>query len=775
MASTEPAILRALEGLGEHSGRTVVISGPPGSGKSAILQRLAAGVEAAGGRTVSLRGTFRERSVPYGVLEGLDRPASDRAEDPDAADGSPPDGAGIAPMAPVAIDPETFTGSRRRDGRVRTSIFGGASRSRGPPARDADDYWLQLIPEFRGEAAHSVALLLDDANFFDAESREFVVDLSQRARLRPLLIAIAIDSTASTAAVWEEAMLGRTDVDWVRLTKPGQDPREVHRLRELLDGLSGPATRAVGYVTLLGGEVSEVILARVARQSLQRLREEIRPAIEIGILRAREGKVAVPDRSALPILETLLPESQRSRWHLDVAEGLQALSAEPPLSRRIEIARHYLAASADATAMSRLFEAADISLGLLAFDEATRLLADALQCLASIRPNERPPIEPEMHLMHARALFYAGCPLEAETALREGIDGALRAGSSATDLASWIEPVLPALQVVGPRRQSMTTVVELAERLHDAGLIEPEVLMETLLPGFDVDRNLPERSRADALRAAQNAHRMRERHLQALGLFAMGVSRMTGDEEELLQADRFLRASRYLLRNSRRWELDYLAAEFECRVLELRGLVDQALAVRQENIAALERARLPSVELLHDLGIAQILLDRGTPARADPLIDRAARIVDTLHLLPPSPGLLRTWLLDGRRCAVAGSIVAARDRWSAIADLPATLTLPSIRAEAILRLGLLEAAAGREDEVARWTATLGAPELQSVLPAAWRPLVSTLAASAPSSQHGGGPLPGKGSTGPVVPGGRSKRRERPRRYPVEHRQDPHGE
>ncbi len=761
VTSTEPAILRALEGLGEHSGRTVVISGPPGSGKSAILQQLAAGVEAGGGRTVTLRGTFRERSVPYGVLEGLDRPGAERPADRDTDDGAPPEAAGIAPMAPVALDPETLSGSRRRDGRVRTTIFGGASRARGPAARDADDYWLQLLPEFRGEGAHAVALLLDDATFFDAESREFVVDLGQRARLRPLLIAIALDSTASTASVWEEALLGRTDVDWVRLTKPGADPREVRRLRELLDGLSDPATRAVGYVTLLGGEAPEVILARIAKQSLLHLREAIRPAVEIGLLRSRDGKIGVPDRTSLPILESLLPEAQRSRWHLDVAEGLQALSAEPPLSRRIEIARHYLAAAADTTAMTRLFDAAEISLGLLEFDEGTRLLGDALRCLSSIPPTERPAVEPEMHLTNARALFYAGCPLEAETALREGIDGALRTGASATDLASWIEPLLPALQVVGPRRQLMTTLVELAERLHDAGQVEPEVLLETLLPGLDVERNLSERARADALRAAQNAHRMRERHLQALGLFAMGVSRITGDAEELLQADRFLRASRYLLRNSRRWELDYLAAEFECRVLELRGLTDRALAVRQENIAALERARLPSVELLHDLAIAQILLDRGSAARADPLIDRATRIADTLHLLPPSPGLLRTWLLDGRRCALAGSFVAARDRWSAVADLPATLALPRLRAEAALRLGLLEAAAGRGDEVERWSAVLASPEVQAALPAAWKPWTADLANRAGASGHGGAALPGA-SPRDAPPSPRSKRRERPR-------------
>jgi len=745
VASTEPAILRALEGLAERSGRTLVVLGPPGSGKSAILALLQTGVEASGGRAIALRGTYRDRAVPFGVLEGLDR-RTDVGEEGDGsgetlADASSGDDGVYAPMAPVAIDPEAITGSRRRDGRVRTTFFGGPSRGRGPPSRDARDFWKQLLPEFQGEGAHAVGLLLDDAVFSDAESREFVVDLSRRVRLRPLLVAVALDSTSSVAGVWEEALLGRTDVDWVRLQRLAPDPREVHRLRGLTDGLPPPAKRMVGYVTLLGGEATAVALARIAKISLRKLPEALRPAVEAGLLKVREHTVFVADRAALPILEGLLPETDRGRWHLDVAEGLQALWSEPPPSRRIEIARHYLASAPDAVAMARLFEAAEVSLGFLEFDEASRLLADAIRCLGSIPPADRAAIEPEMHFMNARALFHSGCPAEAESALREGVQGALLAGTSAAELASWIEPLLPALEVIGPRRQLITLVVELADRLHEAGLIEPEVLLETLLPAYNMERNLLERSRADALRAAQNAHRLRERHFQALGLFAMGVSRVVGSEREMAQAERFLRAARYLLRDTRRWELDYLASEFECRLLESRGSVDQALAVRQQSVTALERARLPSVELLHELAIAQVYLDRGNLTVADGPLDRAIRLTDSLHLFPPSPGLLKAWLLDGRRYAFAGSIDAARDRWSALADLPPTLSLPRLRAEGLLRLALLEQAAGSSDEVERLTAALEAPEVVAALPTQWQAWSKELSTHAPSSHHGGGGLP----------------------------------
>lgn len=741
MPSSEPAVVRAVEGLLERTGRTLILLGPPESGKSTLLAELRKGVEANRGRVVQITGTYRGRSVPFAALEGLGRPPSE-SEDLELDEG--PLGAdepALAPMAPVPVAPEALGRSRRRDGRVRTSFLGESTRTRGPAARNADEYWESLLEEFRGPEAHPVALFAEEAAWFDNESRQFVLDLSRHARLRPFLIVLSIDSTSSAAGVWQEALIGRTDVDWIRLGRPTPDPREVARLKELLSGLPAPAARLLGYLTLLGGETTLLVVARIAHLSLSQLRDAIKPAAAVGLAKVRDDRLSVPDPASVPILESLFPEEERRRWHRDVADGLHALSAEPPLSRRIEIARHSLAAAQDSSALTRLLEAGVISLGLLEYDEAARLLADALACLGSLPPADRLGVEPEMHLVNARALICAGCPAEGERELREGVDGALRAGTSSSDLAAWLEPLVPSLQAIGPRPRLAATVVELAERLHDADLIEPEVLLETLLPAYDVERNLPERSREEALRAAQSAHRLRERHLQALGLYAMGVARVVGTDDDLLQSERFLRASRYLLRDSRRWELDYIAGEFECRVLERQGRIDQAVALRRQSLASLERARLPSVELFHRVGIARVTLDRGDPAAAEEPLARARRIADSLHLFPPAPGLLELWLLEGRLDAVAGSVTGARDRFSALVDLPGPLSLPRFRVEATLRLALLEQAAGREELATELVARLTVADRETFLPPSARGWAGDLAGSAPASQHGGAPFP----------------------------------
>ncbi|MGP8075048.1 MAG: AAA family ATPase [Thermoplasmata archaeon] len=749
MPSTRSEVLRALEGLTEHSGRTLVIEGPPMCGKSRLLREIRTAVAARGGRVVELRGTYRGRTVPFGGLDGLrsgsEPPVEDRMMD-EGEDEPLFEASADAPMAPVVYDPERLPRSRRgRTERPRTTFLGQPIRSRSANEGDADAYWSEILPEFRGADAHAVLIAIDDAALFDSESREFIAALSRRARLRPLLIAITLDTTVPDSTLWQEALLGRGDVDWVRLTETAPDPRETHRLKAVFDDLPGATQRVAGTIALLGGEVNEVVLSRVSRLGFGRLGEVLVPATEVGLVKVVDGKVTMPRRAWIPILPDLLPEETRRSIHLEIAEALGALSSGPEASREGQIARHYLAAGPGPTAMVHLLEAADLSQRLLSYDSAAGLLEDAVGCLNSILPAERQNIEPEVRLLYARALFFSGRFSEAEVQVREGFDGALRAGTSATDLAEWVEPLLVAMRVAGPRPSLTTTLVDLAERCHDASLTEVEVLLETLIADFYRDRNLIDRARAEALRAAQLAHALPERHLQAVGLLTMAFVGIEGTAAEQSQAERYLRAARYLLGSARRRELDFIAGEFEARLYEARGEIDRARVVREQSITALQRERLLSIELYHVLGLAEILLDRAAPAAYEAHLARARTIVETLHLLPPSPGLLKFWLLDGRQYAKAENLDAARDRWEAISDLPPTSAIPRIRAEAIARLALLDLTVDKAEEAETLTSLLKSPEQGGALPKAWAPWLTHFAELAPKMEHGGGRLPARPS------------------------------
>jgi hypothetical protein len=763
-------VLRALQGLEENSGRTLAIAGPPTSGKSALLEELRGLLRARNARVIELRGSYRGRSIPYGALDGLRAEDRGMDEDPSSRNSSATGSEVDLSVTPVPALPylneRLPRGRRSRAERPRMTFLGQPVRGRSANEGDPDAFWKEILPEFRGPAAHPVAILADDAALFDTESREFMISLSRRARFRPFLITLALDTSVPGFVAWEEAFLGRGEVDWVRFSKSLPDPREAHRLKAVFDDLPSVSQRVAGYVSLLGGTVGEVVLSRVARLTFPQLAEALLPATGVGLVKVSDGKVSMPHQAWIPLMEDLIPDKLRREMHLDIANALAALSPEPSLARRTEVARHYLAWYPGPMALRYLFEAAGISLELLAYDAAEELLAEAISCLGALPPVERDPVEPELRLLHARALFCTGRLTEAETELRQGLNDALRAKVTPEVVAEWMEPLLLTMRAVGPRPSLSTTLLELVERCHTAELVEVEVLLEALVAEFHYERHQPERALSESLRAALLVRKLPSQHIQALALLAVGLSRIEGSSEDQRLAEQFLRAARLLLARSRRWELDALAEDLEARLLETRGELQKARELRERSLPALQRAKMPSLELYQQLGIAEILLNRETPKDLESVLSRARRLTEVLHLVPPSVALLKSWLLEGRSYAIADQAQSARDRWEAIVEEPAADSIPRLKAEALVRLALLEHASGASDRAVELVEQLEAPELRDALPEGWSTFLPDLARLAPECDLGGGVLP---PTRRLERRRESDRRERGRSEPVRDR------
>ncbi len=754
MSSLPSAALRALQGLSDSSGRTVVITGPPTSGKSALLGEIRTILSERGARIVELRGSYRGRSIPFGALDGLrSETGAPASEDPENADGEL--GAGEepmdVPMAPIAYLPDRLPrGRRSRGDRPRTTFLGQPVRGRSANEGDPEAYWQDLLRDFRSPEPRPVAILIDDGALFDPDSREFVVSLSKKARLRPLLIVCALDTSVPGYMAWEDSFLGRGDVDWVRFTHSLPDAREAHRLKAIFDDLPSVTQRVVGLVALLGGTVGEVVLSRVARLNYPQLAEALLPATGAGVVKVQEGRVTIPHVAWIQLTVDLLPQKQLTEMHLEIANALTALSPEPTPARRIEVAQHYLSWFPGPMALKHLLEAGELSLHLLAYDSAEEMFAKAITCLPAVPASERGATEAELRLLHAQALFCAGRPSEAEVELREGLAAALTAKVPPEVIAEWMEFVVLTMRVVGPRPSLAQTLAELADRSHDARWVEIEALLQSLLAEFYWERGQVALAREESRRAGVLAQSLPPGHLQATALLAVGLARIEGTREEQELAAKFLTSARVLLGRARRWELDHMAGDIEARLLDARGQWQQALEQRTQALPSLQRQKVYTVELYHELAIASTLLDRRNGKGVEPVFARAALLVETLHLVPPSPCLLGLWLLEGRFRALNGEILAARDRWEALVDAPPNSGLPRVRAEALYRLALLEHAAARSDLADGYVERLLASDLQGYLPDSWKAGLANLASIAPASEHGGAPLP-------VVPGsGRRK-------------------
>lgn len=764
MPSLPSPVLRALEGLGENSGRTIVVTGPPLSGKSRLLDEVRTKLLERHARVIQLRGSFRTRSVPFGALDGLRESAEVGEElglDSLAAPDADPIALAVPALGSVPYLPDHVpSGRASRAGRARTSRFMGQPvRTRAANEGDPEGFWNQLLPEFLGEEAHPVAILIDDATLFDPDSREFILWLSQRARFRPLLVALALDTSNPGNVAWEESFIGRGDVEWVRFSEPLPDPREAHRLKAVWDGLPSVTQRVAGFLALLGGSVGEVVLSRVARLNFVQLGEALLPASGVGLVKVSEGKVTIPHLPWVALTSDLVPESSRKEMHLEIANALSALSPEPTLARRSEVARHYLAWSPGPLALRNLLEAAELSLQLLAFDSAEDLLREALLCVGAVAPTERQTLETELRLLHAQALFFSGRLSEAEGELRDAVAGALAARIPNETLGEWLEPLFLSVRAIGPRPTLIVLLNELAERAHDARAVEIEVLLTAMLSELHTERREFVLARQESHRAALAGQRLPEGHVQAIGLLAVSLARVEGTGQEQERVARFIRAARVILGRDRRYELDYVAEDLEARLVEVRGDLRQGRRIRERSLAALQRQKLLPIELSYRLTIIEGLLDEGTTKGVAESLDRARTIVETLHLLPPSPLLLRFWIIEGRFLALEDNFEAARDRWLAVADEPAAASLPRPRAEALLRLALLEYARKRPEGATTFTGRLTEPATLSALPGTWQDLVPDLGELAGNSKHGGTRFPPPDT---LSKRRTSERRERPR-------------
>ncbi|MCI4360936.1 MAG: hypothetical protein L3J91_04470 [Thermoplasmata archaeon] len=721
-------VLRLLDGLAVGSGRTLVIAGPALSGKSDLVQQIRGQASKIGAHVHALRGEHRFRDLPYFTMETFDQATPDAGrsdpESPPPPEELLPAGIAFVPLAPT----EVSAAPRRRGDRGRgPQVHFATPRARGPARVEPEEFWRQLVQEVRAPPHPPLLLVVDEGAFVDAESREVLLYISERARMRPIGLVLSLDSSQPSFGIWEERLLGHGDVDWIRLPRPRPDPRDERKAREDFDQLPERCRRVLGLAALLGGPVREVTLSRVTRLNFNQLGDALLPALEAGLVKIDQGKISFAHSAFADQVPERIPPAERAEMHREIAEALAALNPEPSLERRLELAHHYYEWYKGPNALRYLLEAAELTERLHAYDTAADSLEQAVQCVPSLPAPDRREADAEIRLLQFRALAFAGRIPEAERALQEGIAQAIEGQIPADRLEEWVEALVPIFGTIGPRPSLVTLLVELAERCHDVGASASEILFQSVLARYDLDRGRIGKAREEANRAARLARTMGEGPAQALALLAVGITRTEGTPEEQRLAERFLRSAELMLGRARRYGLELEAEEAQLRLREVRGERDLARRARERAIPAAQRFRNLPVELAHQLAIAALLLDGPPDARATTALKRAHEIVETLHLIPPSPALLQLWLLEGRMQSDTGHLPAARDRFEAVAEQSTVSVAARTRAEARLRLAILEAAAGRDDAARAQVQLLGQPELRNALKPEWREWYQPLA------------------------------------------------
>ncbi|HTT35534.1 MAG TPA: AAA family ATPase, partial [Thermoplasmata archaeon] len=662
-----PAVLRALEGIADGSGRTVVIAGPEASGKSAALAAVVEELERTGVTVRSLVAQYRERTSPFAVVAPLVRGES-RTPPSSTDTGEAAIEGGIPPLAAFGLPDSGPPPSRRARGDLQRGRVLGTSfavRSRGVEHFDAGEYWRELRAGFDAGSVRALAITVEDAVFADEESLNFLAFLSERARLVPLLIVLVLDTSNAASRLWEDRLAGRLDVEWHRLKESRIDPREEVRVRRLHGLLPATSKRAVGLLAILGGSASDVQLARVCRLTFPELADALLPALEARLVRTEGNRILVAQRSWTPTLVELVPPEQRAGLEEEVRTALEAMTADPTPAQRRDLASRLAEGRQAPEAMQALSAAAEEAARASDFDQADALLVRADAQRPSLPPADQRSAEARIGLRRAAVLFLSGRSPEACESLGEGLEAAVQARLPTDRLGPWLDALVPAMLLVGPRPNLLGLLAEGAERLEAAEMLEPAALLQFVVADLEATRGRLEPARHAAHRAARLAQRAPADHLRATALAAVGTIRAHDSAGRDPRAERYLRSAELSFASLLRPELEFVVAARVARLLVDRGDGKGALEIHGRVIETARRIGQPAIELEHQLGLAELGLDAGPSPRTRRAIARAGELVERLSLTPPSPSLVRWWILSGRVAAIDGADETAADRWTA--------------------------------------------------------------------------------------------------------------
>lgn len=679
-----PAFQRAYAGLEARSGRTMALAGPPTSGKSARIAELKSELEKRGVLVLMAEGSYRERERDYGALASLWSQFAEKVED--SSDTTP------------SLIPGNFTDAFGAEG---VPAMGGRRRSRGgrfgssAPARGSGGFesmtavWTACTERFRNGESISVALVIEEATLLDAASRDLLIKLSKLARRRPFLLVLELDSSLPSFSQWEEELLGRSDVDWIRQPHPHADVRETDRLQEIMASLPPATSQLVGFVALLDGSTSEVVLARISRQRTSELEELLRPALSANLLKATEGRIAVAHESWVDHLIESIPDERRLAMHRTVAEGLEALSPEPNLQRRFQIAEHFFQAEAGLLALRHLVEAAHLAERVLAFDPAEAAIAKAIECIPDVPAPSREEITVELRLERAKLLAFAGRPAEAEEMIREAVDAAVLHRPVDGRMEELLLLLTQVVYTLGPRPTLRRILAESADRFENMKWAGPESVARVLLAYLDMLGAHIRESETEISQARPLSHAPGDELAQIAALLIDAMIQLWNKDDLPPTVPAALAQIHHLLRGSHLTELELLATAVEARSAELREGPAAGLKVNERGLLVAERTGMLWVELyLQAQRVGLLFRGEGSPPVGPPL-QRCRYLLEILHLVPPSPALLRVWGLEARWAETQGRLDEAREVWLDILAHAGYCQLSRTRAQALYRLAQL--------------------------------------------------------------------------------------
>ena len=483
-------IAAALDAVERGEGRVILISGPAGMGKSAVLDAAIQRAKSRGFRIAEARAVPRDTPVPYDLVRDLLPRETGETDSPAPANGTSGlpqwlvagDQASVVSGFPtVAVLPEDETPVEKR-------ILKLFEAERALISLGRRLLYAQLERVLLGESQRTpVMLAVDDLHHADRDSLEFLRSVAAGVTDRRVILVATLDTEISPGGARGavlEALTKGPNVEGVALsglsldetaevirdTRPDPRPspeyvRAVHRgskgvpaaieqltrrYKESVPSAEKPGEEGGGaagvssrpgsipeetqriltYGAVIGRQFDLAVMGRILhRRSGEALEALLTPLVENGTLRRRgrqRYEFAAP--AMRQDLYTKLPEGRRKLMHRNVARALE-IGARPAGPELFEIAFHYHLAGETVPSVDYNRRAADVAAREYAYEEARVYLERALDSLWQL-PSSRPESERVVRIALGHVLSRIGKVEEAIQVL-EALRDPAQAGPAA--------------------------------------------------------------------------------------------------------------------------------------------------------------------------------------------------------------------------------------------------------------------------------------------------------------------------------------------------------
>lgn len=317
-----PATLEVLRRLGGGRGGLLFLTGDDRVARTQLLRAVAAHAATSKVDTVQLRAHPLDQETPFGALSPWFSSWFHQAREDAAPKRGGLDASFFTALAGL-IGPATSSDPAAGEDPERSDRGREAATNAGPRSLGPEEIRAELLGLVEGRSHTTPAVVtVQDAEFLDPASRDWLLFLGSRLPGLPLVLVLSLDPSSPGFDRWKSGF-AQVTTTWERWPAETKSRHPEPALGERLKSLSSDARELVATATLAGPDAQLRLLRRVLGWEEERLTSASEKAVEAGFLERLEDGLSLLEPALYPNQEGTLAPARILALRRSIASALE--------------------------------------------------------------------------------------------------------------------------------------------------------------------------------------------------------------------------------------------------------------------------------------------------------------------------------------------------------------------------------------------------------------------------------------------------------------------